>query len=143
MRIVADTNTVVSGLLWPGPPRRVIDLARERAVTLYTSLALLAELAEVIGRDKFVHRVHAAKLSAADLVEDYRRLAHLIEPPNLAAHVSRDADDDQVLACALAAKAQIIVTRDKDLLVLDPFRGIRIVATAPALEIINSRMAAP
>src|SRR5215469_18381268 len=37
MRIVADTNTVLSGLLWQGPPRRLIDLARERAVTLCTS----------------------------------------------------------------------------------------------------------
>jgi uncharacterized protein len=68
VRIVADTNTVVSGLLWQGPPRRLIDLARERTITLYTSLVLLAELAEVIARNKFAHRVRAAKLSAADLV---------------------------------------------------------------------------
>jgi uncharacterized protein len=46
MRIVADTNTVLSGLLWLGPPRRLLDLARERAITLYTSPTLLAELAE-------------------------------------------------------------------------------------------------
>ena len=45
MRIVADTNTVVSGLLWQGPPRQIIDLAREGAITLHTSITLLAELA--------------------------------------------------------------------------------------------------
>lgn len=38
MRIVADTNTVLSGLLWQGPPRRLLDFARERNVSLYTSL---------------------------------------------------------------------------------------------------------
>jgi putative PIN family toxin of toxin-antitoxin system len=48
MRIVVDTNTVVSGLLWQGPPRRLIDLARERAITLCSSTILLAELAEVM-----------------------------------------------------------------------------------------------
>ena len=48
MRIVADTNTVLSGLLWQGPPRRLLDLARERRVSLYTSVTLLAEPAEVI-----------------------------------------------------------------------------------------------
>ncbi len=50
MRIVADTNTVLSGLLWQGPPRRLLDLARQRAFTLCTSPTLLAE---VIARDKF------------------------------------------------------------------------------------------
>jgi hypothetical protein len=60
VRIVADTNTALSGLLWQGPPRRLIDLARERALTLCTSTALLAELAEVIGRPKFAARVHDA-----------------------------------------------------------------------------------
>lgn len=138
MRIVADTNTVVSGLLWQGPPRRLIDLARERAITLYTSLTLLAELAEVIGRDKFTRRVHAANLSAADLVDDYRRLAHLTEPQVLSAPVSRDPDDDQVLACALGAEAQLIVTGDQDLLVLSPFRRIRILPAREALDLIGS-----
>ena len=65
MRIVADINTVLSGLLWQGPPRRLLDLARQRTVTLCTSPTLLAEFAEVIGRDKFVQRVRAGK---ADLI---------------------------------------------------------------------------
>ncbi len=47
MRVVADTNLVVSGLLWQGPPRRLLDLARERKITLCTSATLLAELADV------------------------------------------------------------------------------------------------
>lgn len=68
MRIVVDTNTVLSGLLWQGPPRRLLDLARARQITLCTSQTLLAELAEVIARDKFTHRVRAAGLSAAELV---------------------------------------------------------------------------
>ena len=92
MRIVADTNTVLSGLLWQGPPRRLIDLGRERALTLCTSLTLLAELAEVIGRAKFAERVHAAGLSAATLVQDYARLAEIVEPAALAEPVSRDKD---------------------------------------------------
>jgi predicted nucleic acid-binding protein len=50
--------------------------------------------------------------------------------------VSRDADDDQVLACALAAEADLIVTRDKDLRTLDPFRTIRILPAREALALI-------
>jgi len=136
MRIVADTNTVLSGLLWQGPPRRLLDLARarERTVSLYTSVTLLAELAEVIARDKFAERVRAAGLSAAELVQNYERLAEIVTPEPLPAPVSRDPDDDHVLACALAAKAELIVSGDKrHLLVLGAYQGIPIRNTSDAL----------
>jgi hypothetical protein len=133
VRIIADTNIALSGLLWPGPPRRLIDLARERALTLCTSAVLLAELAEVIGRSKFALRIQAANLSAAALVQDYARLAEVVEPAALLEPVSRDPDDDAVLATALGARAQLIVSGDRDLLVLGTFRTIRILTAADAL----------
>ena len=134
MRIVADTNTVLSGLLWQGPPRRLLDLARVRTLTLCTSATLLAELAEVMVRVKFADRVRAAGLSAMELVQDYERLAEIIEPQALPVPFCRDPDDDHVLACALAAQADLIVSRDNDLLVLHPYQGIPILAAADALE---------
>ena len=133
MRIVVDTNTVLSGLLWRGPPRRLIEWARGNAVTLCTSLVLLAELAEVIGRPKFVERIKAAGLSAAALVQDYGRLAEIVDPAPLLGPVSRDPDDDAVLATALAAHADLIVSGDSDLLDLGKFGDIRILTTAEAL----------
>ena len=137
MRLVADTNTALSWLLWQGPPRRLIDLARERAFTLCTSTALLAELAEVIGRPRFAARVHDAGLVAADLVQDYARLAEVVVPASLTEPVSRDPDDDLVLATALGAEASLIVSGDRDLLVLGTFRDIRILAAADALTLIG------
>lgn len=132
MRIVADTNTVLSGLLWQGPPRQIIERARAGAVTLHTSLVLLAELAEVIGRAKFIERIQSAQLSAANLVADYRGLAVLVDPQPLPAPVSRDPDDDHVLACALTAAADLIVSGDRDLLTLGTFRDIRILSPSDA-----------
>lgn len=139
MHIVADTNTALSGLLWSGPPRRLIDLARERSLTLCTSVILLAELAEVIARDKFAQRLQLAGLSAADLVQDYRRLTVIVEPQPLSGPVSRDPDDDHVLACAVAAHAELIVTRDLDLLDLKTFRDIPILAAADALRMVETQ----
>lgn len=139
MRIVADTNTALSGLLWGGPPRRLIDLARARSLMLFTSVTLLAELAEVIARDKFAHQVHLAGLSAAELVQDYRRLAYIVEPQPLPEPASRDPDDDHVLACALAARADLIVTRDFDLLDLKTYQDIPILAAADALHRIEAQ----
>lgn len=138
MRIVADTNTVLSGLLWQGPPRQIIDRARVGAITLHTSIHLLAELAEVIGRDKFTQRIQRAQLSAAGLVADYQRLAVRADPQPLPAPISRDPDDDHVLACALAAEATLVVSGDDDLLSLGRFRDIPILAAREALEMIAS-----
>jgi uncharacterized protein len=139
MRIVADTNTVLSGLLWQGPPRRLMDLARQRVFTPCTSSILLAELAEVIARDKFAQRVFAAGLSAAQLVQDYTRLAQIVEPQPLPAPASRDPDDDHVLACALAAQANLIVSGDRDLLDLHEYQGIPILTTTAALQRLEAK----
>ncbi len=53
MRVVADTNVVVSGLLWYGPSRRILDLARAGTLELFTSAELLGELRDVLGRPNF------------------------------------------------------------------------------------------
>ena len=56
MRVVADTNVIVSGLLWHGPSRQLLNAARQGTVELFTSGALLAELEEVLQREKFIKR---------------------------------------------------------------------------------------
>jgi hypothetical protein len=63
------------------PPLRLINLARERALKLCTSNALLTDLAEVIGRGKFVARGHDHGVAAAVLVEDHARLAYGARQP--------------------------------------------------------------
>ena len=137
MRIVADTNTALSGLLWQGAPRRLLDLARERKVTLCTRLVLLAELAElaeVMTRDKFAERLRTAGVSAIDLVQDYARLTETVTPDALPEPViERDPDDDHVLACAVSAKAQLIVSGDSHLLDLKAYQGVPIHAASVAL----------
>jgi putative PIN family toxin of toxin-antitoxin system len=138
MRIVVDTNTAISGLLWSGQPRQIIDLVRARTHTVCVSVALLAELAEVIARPKFAQRIHAAGLSASALVQDYTRLAEIVEPAPLPQPVSRDPDDDVVLATALAANALLIVSGDRDLLDLGSFSDIRILNAADALRVLGA-----
>jgi putative PIN family toxin of toxin-antitoxin system len=127
-----------------GAPRRLLDLARERKLSLYTSLTLLAELAEVIARDKFAERVRAAGLSAAELVQAYERLAEVVNPEPLPAPASHDPDDDHVIACALAAKAEFIVSGDKrHLLVLGDYQGIPIRSVSDALSGLTATLSPP
>lgn len=123
MRVVADTNTVVSAFLWGGIPREILNAARRQALTLYTSAALIAELEEVLGRDKFAARLARVGSSVSELLGDYLALAQLVLP-TAQPRVVRDPDDDRVVACALAARAEIIVTGDADLLSLGQYRHI-------------------
>ena len=97
---------------------------------------LVAELAEVIARRKFLGRIRNAGLTAKQLVQNYAGLAEIVEPAALLAPASRDPDDDHVLACALAAEANFIVSGDGDLLSLGDFRGIRILTAREALAVI-------
>lgn len=139
MRIVVDTNHRPIGTTLGWSAAALVDLARERSLTLCISLILLAELAEVITRDKFAHRIQLAGLFAAEFVQDYRRLAYIVEPQPLSVPTCRDPDDDHVLACAIAARADLIVTRDLDLLDLKTFQNIPILAAADALRSIEAQ----
>jgi predicted nucleic acid-binding protein len=57
VRAVADTNTVVSAFLWGGRPAELLAAAREQRLSLFTSAPLIAELEDVLGRDKFAARI--------------------------------------------------------------------------------------
>lgn len=135
VRVVADTNTVVSAFLWGGPPAAVLEAARTQRIILLTSTALLDELVEVLAREKFARRIRQVGSSVDAMVSNYRALVTLVEPLPMAP-TSRDPDDDAVLACALAAAADLIVTRDQDLLTLGTFRHIRILSSADALAVL-------
>lgn len=126
MRPVLDTNVVISGLLWNGTPAQLIETAQADAVELCTSRALLAELTRILHRAKFDKAVSASGMS----------LATLVTPEPIPPTVLNDPDDDHVLGCALAAKAELIVSGDQDLLALKLLAGIPIVTAAEAARIV-------
>ena len=128
---------LVSAFLWEGTPGQLIDLAGEKAVQLFTSRALIEELAEVLHRKKLAKRVAATGLSADQMIANYRRIATLVTARHLTPRISRDADDDAVLACALAARAHLIVSGDADLLDLKKHQGIPIVPPAEAVRVVS------
>ena len=133
MRAVFDTNVLVSALLWHGPPHALLEQVRNGSIALITSPALLSELADVIGRAKFDAILVRANTSREQALAQVRQLAEVVDPPPLPQPVCRDPDDDAVLALALAAKVDCIVSGDDDLLVLETFQGIAIITSAQAL----------
>lgn len=134
MRLVLDTNAAVSGLLWQGNAGKLIDAAHAALVTLHTSAPLLAELRDVLQREKFTKPLAALGLSATEIFEGYAALAAVVIPAIIPTTVVDDPDDDAVLACAVAAEADYVVSGDPHLLRLEQFRNIPIVTPAQAAE---------
>ena len=134
MRLVLDTNIVASGLLWDGTPARLIDAAQAGAVEIYTSRILLAELIRILKRAKFANAIASSGVGLEGLVLGYAELAVLVDPLPIPPTILADPDDDHVLACALAAQAELIVSGDRHLLGMGSFRSIEIITAAQALE---------
>jgi putative PIN family toxin of toxin-antitoxin system len=137
VRVVADTNTVISGLFWHGSPRQVLNAARNNLITLYTSDELLAELQDVLSRTKFARLLAHHHTSSEELASEYAALVNTVIAAPIPPTVVADLDDDAVLACAVAAQAEAIVSGDDHLLSLGAFQGITILTAAKLLDQIT------
>jgi uncharacterized protein len=135
MRATLDTNTVISGSLWHGPPHRLLKAAEpdDDFLELFTTSELLAELEEVLSRPKFAARLELANKTVREVVEEFANAAEIVIPERIEPVVIRDPDDDTVLACAVASQSDVIVSGDKDLLDLGEYQDIRILKAADLL----------
>ena len=137
MRVVLDTNIVISALLWGGVPFRLLQFAQVGDIELVTSPALVAELADVLGRSHLTPYIQKQGLSAMELVNLYQAFAQSVAPQTVPAVILDDPDDDHVLACAVAGRADLIVSGDKHLLGLGgQYNNIPIVRAGEAVRII-------
>lgn len=134
-RIVLDTNIVLSGLLWRGPPYGLLThIGQNPGIQLFSSQALLDELTDVLTRPSPAKRLKLINKTAHEVLADYVNAVTVLQPQPLARPVCRDPEDDEVLALALLAEAQAIVSGDHDLLVLQRFQSIAIITAAQALQ---------
>ena len=138
MKVLLDTNTVISGLLWGGLPRRLMSLANtpNTTVRLYTSPILLLELERTLLKPKFAARLIAHGVTASQLVTRYEGICRIVSPASVPRIVRTDPDDDHVIAAALAAQVNLIVSGDRHLLEIARHQDITIVTTAQALTFI-------
>ncbi len=140
MRVVLDTNILISAFGWGGIPGRLLLSGLTGQIELCTSPHLSTELERVFAYPTVVQALAKRGLSAEDLHRRYVASVLWFEAAPLPRPVCRDADDDYVLACAVAAGADLIVSGDDDLLSLRVYENIPIMAAAAALErIVASR----
>ncbi len=129
MRVVADTNVLVSALVFPGGvPEDIYRLAVGGRIDLVTSRPLLAELGRVLELE-----LGWEPSRAEDAVRQVIRLADVVEPREAVVEIEADPADDRVLEAALEGGAEAIVSGDAHLLALGAWRGIPILAPAAFL----------
>ena len=132
VRAVIDTNVLVSALIHDGKPRKLIlELLNRHTVIL--SRQMLAELADVAGRDKF----HVTGSQVERFLSIMVKMAKIVPDNALFKEVASDPDDDVVLNAAYTGKADYIVTGDKHLLILNNFKKTKIVTVNQMLEILT------
>ncbi len=124
MRLVLDTNVLVSALHFGGRPRRLLEAVLSGRHQLVGGTAILVELEAVLVDNCRWERGRAA--AARSEVEAVSDMVTPVEVP----HVCRDPDDDEILAIAIAGNADALVTGDSDLLALIRYEGVRIVTVA-------------
>jgi putative PIN family toxin of toxin-antitoxin system len=130
VRVVADTNVLVSALIFPGgPPEAVYRPALESRIELVTTRPLLAELGRVLA-EKFGWQAERAEEAVAQLI----RLAEIVEPQQTVTAVAADPADNRVLEAAAEGKADAVVSGDRHLLALRSWRGIPVESPAAFLE---------
>ena len=138
MRLVLDTNVIISALIWGGIPQELVELAFRSQVELITSRAMLDELANVLSRGKFANELPLRGVIPVRAVDRFASGATIVIPQPAAGFVPRDPDDDAVLGTALAGRADLIATGDRDLLSLHPYSGIHILGAADALQRVRT-----
>ena len=134
MRLVLDTNVVVSALIWGGVPYKLIEAAAAGDIELVTSSALLAELRDVLGREHLASRLAKQRYSVEQAIGFYGELAISVSPLDTPRVVPGDVDDDHVIAAAVAGDAEIVVSGDRHLLSMGSYQGIGIVNAAEAVR---------
>jgi putative PIN family toxin of toxin-antitoxin system len=141
--VVVDTTVLISGFITPaGVSAKLLEQAQDGAFTICLSLEIIEELrSRLLYRrrirksyqyaDERVHR-HCRDLEAVSRV--------ITDLPDVRV-VVRDPNDDMIIACALKAGADYIVTRDKDLLSLGAYEGVRIVTPRQLLTLLEGSAA--
>lgn len=131
MRIVIDTNVLISATFWTGKPKQLLNKVRRGEITFLTSGSLLNELREVLIREDKPFKLSPEE--AQRIVETIRGFAEMVETWS-EVNEYRNEKDNRVLECAVDGGAMYIISGDLHLLELKSFKNIKVVTVSNLLS---------
>ncbi|MGB3295616.1 MAG: putative toxin-antitoxin system toxin component, PIN family [Phormidesmis sp.] len=134
MKVVIDVNVWISGLLWGGVPGENLRLAYEERITSYVSPELMRELEVTLQRPKFQPQLKKRDHTAESLLAIAASLSQFVSITVSEFDDLRDPADAKIIATAIAAQAQALITGDRDLLVLQTVQNVPMLTPAQFLS---------
>lgn len=131
MRVVLDTNVIVSALLYGGKPKRIMDLATKGTILAITSEVLLKELASTLYRLSQKYQYNDFDIAAA--LQHIAAWSDIVEP-KIPISALADDPDNRVLEAAVTGSCGWVITGDKRFLELGTYKDIKIVTVSNFLE---------
>ena len=133
MRLVTDSNVIVSGPNYSGSEAQILGLAAEGRVELVLSETILTEVFRTL-----LYKFDWSSSASVDALEELRDVARIVDPPKFTSAVPGDHPDNRVLDCAVYASADYLVTGDrKHLLPLGEFEGVRILRAPDFIKMLD------
>ena len=139
MKLIVDTNVLISGLMWGGPPNRILKWARDGLVVLIACESTINELKRVIQYKRFDQRLSVLKISPPEVIAYAMNFVTFVpDPPDIPQVISEDPFDNVFLALASENEAHLIVSGDHHLLDLKEYNSIQILPPSLAVQVIES-----
>jgi len=130
LRVILDTNVLISAILFGGKPRRILEKAIRGEIRLCLSEPMLEELKGVLQRSKFDYSPEMIQIILTELMS----ISDFVNPSETINIVAEDPEDNRILECAVAANADYVITGDSHLLKLNKYLNIDILNVAVFLE---------
>ena len=137
IKLVLDTNTLISGLLWKGNEFQLLEKIEQGKAFLFLTKEIISEIDRVLHYQRLESYILKAGISIEELLKKIISLSHIILESSVNINVCRDPEDNKFIECAVLANARYVVTGDEDLLVLKEYKDINIITTNEALKLIS------
>ena len=134
MKVTVDTNVLISATFWYGDSNKIIELAEQKKIGLILSKEIIEEYKNVLDYEEIQERIKNKNLEMKQSVQKIISISKIIAPTRKINIVYDDPDDNKVLECAVSGNVDCIITKDKHLLKIKEFQGIKIVTPEEFLE---------
>ena len=139
MKVIIDTNVAVSGLLWGGPPNRIMRWIRDRLLTAYGCEKTTEELNKTLNYVKFSKRFQELNLTPEEVFAYFMNLIQYVPvPKNIPFIIKKDPFDNIFLALAVQNNVSLIISGDDHLLSKKEYKNIQIVTPQEACQVIEA-----
>lgn len=137
MRVVLDTNVLISSTFWSGASSQIIDKIENKEIELVLSKEIIEEFSAVLQYEEIQMKVRDKDLEMKRTIDKIISMSIIVEPIFSLDIIKEDSDDNKIIMCAVEGKADYIISQDNHLLRLGSFAGISILTPEEFIKIIS------